>query len=162
MGIELQKDVLGNPIIGEFQGEYRFLSNFWLCEIEFEGLPFPSAEHAFVWSKTLDLEEQAAILRCSTPGKVKQLGKTVTLRPDWELIKGVIMIRVLMAKFGQNQDLKELLIATEDAELIEGNHWHDNYWGDCRCEECKDILGRNVLGTMLMMVRGYLKYCPQS
>jgi len=51
-----------------------------------------------------------------------------------------------------------MLLATLDAELIEGNAWHDNFWGDCFCEKCRDIEGLNVLGNILMRIREELQF----
>ena len=44
--------------IGEFQGEYRFLSNFWPAPVEFEGITYPSVEHAYQSAKTMDMAER--------------------------------------------------------------------------------------------------------
>ncbi len=38
-------------------------------------------------------------------------------------------------------------------EIVEYNHWHDNFWGDCLCDRCKHIDGENMLGKMLMAIR---------
>jgi len=56
-------------------------------------------------------------------------------------------------KFEQNKDIKDLLISTKGYELIEGNNWHDNIWGDCDCPKCENITGKNLLGKVLMLVR---------
>ena len=37
--------------------------------------------------------------------------------------------------------------------VVHGNWWHDNYWGNCNCDRCKDIKGQNKLGKMLMDLR---------
>lgn len=66
------------------------------------------------------------------------------------------MLIALRKKFN-NSVLKKKLLATGDALLIEGNTCHDNYWGDCKCEKCKDIKGENRLGQLLMQVREELK-----
>jgi len=60
---------------------------------------------------------------------------------------------IVKLKFAQNPDLRKKLLATGTEELVEGNTWHDNYWGDCSCPECKNIKGRNQLGITLMRVR---------
>ena len=54
-------------------------------------------------------------------------------------------------------ELREKLLATKDAELIEGNWWHDNFWGNCLCSKCKDIQGKNMLGKLLMKEREQIK-----
>lgn len=49
--------------------------------------------------------------------------------------------------------LKKKLLETGDAELIEGNYWHDNTWGQCYCPRCKNKIGENHLGKLLMKIR---------
>ena len=69
------------------------------------------------------------------------------------------MKAVLGLKF-TDLELSEKLLATGDAELIEGNHWNDTFWGVC------DGVGKNWLGILLMEIREELKksaeeLCPQ-
>jgi len=45
------------------------------------------------------------------------------------------------------------LLATGDTKLLEGNRWHDNFWGNCDCPNCRDKPGLNYLGKILMRVR---------
>lgn len=78
------------------------------------------------------------------------MGSKVQLRDNWESIKRLCMLH--RQKFSV-PDLKQKLIATEDNRLIEGNHWHDNYWGNCSCIMCESIEGQNWLGRILMHVR---------
>lgn len=51
---------------------------------------------------------------------------------------------------------RNFLLSTGDEYLIEGNFWHDNFWGDCRCRKCKDKEGENRLGLLTMKVRDSL------
>ena len=141
--------------ITRFTDEYYFLSNFYPCLCEFEGLEYPTAEHAFQAAKTLDPQKRVLIQHCISPGAAKKMGKHVDLRKDWENIKGEVMLVVLRSKF-ENRELKEKLLSTEDSILIEGNSWCDNGWGVCFCEECNGI-GKNMLGTLLMQVREEIK-----
>lgn len=48
------------------------------------------------------------------------------------------------------------LLATGGQELIEGNRWHDTFWGRCVCERCKGT-GQNWLGRLIMQVREELR-----
>ncbi len=62
------------------------------------------------------------------------------------------MRQILAAKFGNNR-MGLQLIDTYDATLTEGNTWHDNFWGICRCDKCIEDGGENWLGTLLMQRR---------
>lgn len=140
-------------IIDEFTGDYMFLSNFskWPCE--FEGIIYPTSEHAFQAAKSLDYGERLAFSKLNNPAAAKEKGKNVILRPDWELVKYGVMFNVLLSKFTRNQKVFIKLLSTDDAELIEGNTWHDNYWGDCICDKCSKKYGQNNLGRILMALR---------
>jgi ribA/ribD-fused uncharacterized protein len=156
-------------MIEEFQGKYRFLSNFYPCKI-FQEIKIPeeqvtyhfnweSAEHYYQSLKTNDIEEKTNIFLLSTPGKAKRYGSNLTLIPDWENRKLGIMKIVVTEKFKQTKDLRDLLLDTTGNVLIEGNYWHDNYWGICYCNRCVDLHNRflldchNFLGKILMDIR---------
>ncbi len=136
--------------IDSFRDKYFFLSNFYLCKIKIDGVEYSSGEAAFQAQKCVDKEEKARFVEL-TPLLSKKFGKSVKLRPDWEKVKVDIMTEVVRAKFTQNTDLAEKLIATGDAELIEGNHWRDYFWGMCNGK------GKNNLGKILMKIREELK-----
>lgn len=138
--------------INSFFGEYRFLSNFWICDVYYEGLTYPSSEAAYQAAKTLDMNERRQFLNL-TPGQAKRFRGKITLRDDWEEVKYDVMSEIVWNKFNGNSYLTNLLIATGDEELIEGNTWHDNTWGNCSCDRCKNIQGKNYLGKILMDTR---------
>ena len=140
-------------IINCFDGKYAFLSNFSYSPITFRGKTWSTVEHIFQAAKTLDENMREQIRLSPTPGKAKRMGKRVLLRPDWERIKKEVMLKSIRLKFRQNSELKEKLLNTKDAALVEGNTWHDNIWGDCRCYKCLNIKGNNLLGQILMQVR---------
>lgn len=146
-------------VIREFQGTYRPFSNFWFVKVSLDGLVYPTVEHAYQAAKTLDEEDRDFIRHAPKPGDAKRAGKNLILRSDWEDIKRSIMLDLVRQKF-QRADLKKLLLSTGDAELIEGNHWHDNYWGVCYCGICQNnmnIIAHNWLGKTLMQVREELR-----
>ena len=144
-------------MIVEFDGDYAFLSNFYPSTIYHDGITYPTNEHFFQAMKTLDIDERKAIAAAETPGLAKRMGRNVKLRPDWEKIKVDVMRLGLILKF-TDAELAEKLIATGDEELVEGNWWHDNTWGNCHCTECSRKGGRNLLGMLLMEVRKELQY----
>lgn len=132
--------------INRFDGEHRFLSNFYPSPILFDGVPVATVEHAYQASKTFDPEQRAVIARAFSPGQAKRLGRHVQLRPDWEHDKVLVMAELVRIKF-RNPHLRGLLLATGDALLVEGNDWGDTYWGVCRG------VGLNMLGKILMIER---------
>lgn len=154
-------------IIDLFDGDYRFLSNFYPCEIEYEGQKFLSTEAAFQAAKVKGNtpEETRRLRKIFTqvnPGKAKRLGRQCKLRPDWEMVKDDVMYEIVKYKFTHHNHLKKLLLDTRTAVLIEGTTWHDNYWGNCTCERCKYTEGKNQLGKILMRVRSELNKDEQG
>lgn len=137
-------------MIKEFIKEYRFLSNFYTSDIEYNGLVFMSAEAAFQAQKCPSIARSFTRL---SPNRAKARGRSVQLRNDWETVKDDIMYEIVKSKFTQNQDLKQRLLDTGNEELIEGNIWNDTYWGmDIRTNR-----GKNKLGKILMRVREELR-----
>lgn len=133
--------------ITNFSGPYRYLSNFWYAPLKVGDLRFATSEHAYQAAKSLDPADWELIQNQSTPGKAKEMGRHIKLRPDWDEIKLDVMRVILEAKFTQNPNLMSALIDTGDEELIEGNHWGDTYWGVCKG------VGQNHLGKLLMELR---------
>jgi ribA/ribD-fused uncharacterized protein len=83
----------------------------------------------------------------------------VDLRPGWdETVRFEVMAAVLRAKFGHHPGRVEALLSTGAAVLVEGNTWHDQTWGDCRCGRaaCAER-GANHLGRLLMELRNQLQ-----
>lgn len=74
-------------VIDSFSGEYRFLSNFWLAPVTYEGITYPSSEHAYQAAKSLNKDIREAFSEISSPSEIKRLGQTITIRPDWEDVK---------------------------------------------------------------------------
>lgn len=137
--------------VTEFQGNYRFLSNFWKCPIEYEGVLYPTVEHAYQAAKTTIPGERKTIREAVSPGVAKKLGRKVTLRANWEQVKLSTMLDLLRLKFADPY-LRAKLLNTLTAELIEGNYWGDRYWGVC------DGRGENHLGRLLMQVRDEVRH----
>jgi ribA/ribD-fused uncharacterized protein len=137
--------------IDSFQGEYRFLSNFWPAQVVFEGITYPTAEHAYQAAKSLDPTERQRIAASPTPAEAKRAGRALKPREDWETVKFDVMERVVRDKFTRHADLRQQLLATGDAELIEGNTWGDRVWG------VYQGAGENRLGKILMKVRAELR-----
>ena len=137
--------------ITEFRGPYFFLSNFYETPVKYEGLTYPSSEAAFQAAKCLDPKARK-IFQTMTPKQAKQFGRRVSLRPDWEEIKLQVMAEILKNKF-ENKILRTQLLATDTANLVEGNYWHDTFWG----VDLTTGKGQNHLGKLLMNLRKNLK-----
>ncbi len=137
--------------IQSFRGEYGFLSNMYQAFFEWDGRTYQCSEAAFQSAKTMDPQERDAF-GAMNGVTAKRSGRRVKLRPDWERVKLAVMEEVVRAKFSQNPELLKKLIATGDRELVEGNRWHDAYWGvDLASGE-----GENHLGRILMKLRSEL------
>lgn len=142
--------------VKSFDGQYRFLSNFYPCRIEYEGLVYQSTEAAFQASKTLLITERERFTHLGASA-AKRLGKRVKLRSDWDSVRLQVMEDLLRKKFTESLALKAQLLGTGDEELIEFNTWHDCHWGHCTCNDCKDKIKENHLGTLLMKIRQELR-----
>lgn len=145
-------------VIDFFHGEYYFLSNFYKADFtDVTGVTWPTVEHYYQAMKTENCIEREKIRKASGPSIAKKMGREVKLRNNWESIKLNVMRNALTYKFNQNPDLKQKLIDTGDAMLMECNTWHDNIWGNCQCSECRKIVGQNYLGKLLMGIRTRLQ-----
>lgn len=143
-------------VISSFTGEYEFLSNFYLVDINFSGATYPSVENAYQAAKTLNPVERKVFQEATTsPNQAKKLGRRLKLDPNWESIKDRIMSLLVYYKFRFNDRLKNRLLFTREATLMEGNWWNDTYWGVC------NGVGRNHLGKILMKVRARLRDLEQ-
>jgi ribA/ribD-fused uncharacterized protein len=138
--------------IDQFQGEYRWLSNFASAVVTLDGKSYPSTEHAFQAAKTYDANERTKVRNAPSAGKAKSLGRKVTLRRDWESVKIEIMYDLNKQKFSKH-DFRNILLNTGMRELVEGNSWGDEFWGvDIQTGE-----GHNHLGKILMRIREELR-----
>ena len=136
-------------IINSFRNEYAFLSNFFPAPTEYEGLLYSCAEGAYQAAKSMDLMERIKFVTLNG-AQAKKLGRSVKLREDWDNIKIGVMCEVVLNKFTRNPTLCLKLAKTGGAKLIEGNYWHDTFWGVC------NGVGANHLGIILMEVRDLL------
>lgn len=142
-------------MIERFKGEYAFLSNFEPAETMYDGVLYPSSEHAFVAAKTLSPTLRAYIATIATPGAARRYGRKLDLRPDWEDVKVDIMHQIVRDKFIRNPELRKKLLATRGEPIAEGNTWGDVFWGVYH--GAVEISGKNHLGYILMKVRKELR-----
>jgi ribA/ribD-fused uncharacterized protein len=141
--------------VGDEFGEF---SNFAGYPIELGGKRWPTSEHYFQAIKFLDQGHQEAIRKVSSPMIAARMGRDrkKPLRRDWESCKVAVMREAVLAKFTQHPDLRQLLLSTGDAKLVEHTA-RDAYWGDGG-----DGSGKNMLGRILMEVREQLRDAGSS
>jgi|ERR1041384_52886 ribA/ribD-fused uncharacterized protein len=144
--------------ITAFRGRWTKLGNYSSCVVFYHGHAYQSVEHAYQAQKSLDPAIQKMIRDQPTPATAKKLARTVALRPDWDAVKIPLMRTLLLEKFSQEPE-RSVLLSTGDEELIEGNWWHDTFWGQCPLGT-----GENWLGRLLMEVRAMCHgdYIPDS
>jgi len=148
------------------RGPNGFLSNFYHCMLDIDGVTYASVEHFYQSVKSLDPDVQEHIRSAGTAGEARRRGRACQLRADWEEVVGTptlaamfmdgqgcvvhtvkdhFMYSALIVKF-QRPDMKKKLLDTGAQELIEASPG-DNYWGECRG------YGQNKLGRMLQLIR---------
>ena len=132
---------------------YGCFSNFSPHPFELDGQRWPTSEHYFQASKFPGTPYAERIRTTRSPMIASRLGRSrkQPIRPDWNDVKDDIMRRAVYAKFAANPDIRDVLLSTGDAELIE-RATSDYYWG---CGT--DGTGLNMLGRVLMEVREELR-----
>jgi N-glycosidase YbiA len=129
--------------------EYGCFSNFAAFPFKLKGKMWKTTEHYFQAQKFADTEHEEELRLVASPMVVARMGRSRQrpLRKDWEVAKDQIMLEALRAKFSQNEELKTILLGTNDAILVEHTR-NDKYWGDGG-----DGSGKNMLGILLMQIR---------
>ncbi|WP_438029213.1 NADAR family protein [Sorangium sp. So ce233] len=133
--------------------EYGCFSNFSRHGFEVDGRYWPTVEHYFQAQKFAGTEHEERVRLAATPRLAKEMGRDrrLPLRSDWESVKDDVMRRAVLRKFETHADIREILLATGDEEIVE-NSPSDYYWG-CGAEG----VGRNMLGKILMETRALLR-----
>lgn len=134
-------------------GEYGCFSNFSPHPIKLKGKTWPTSEHFFQAQKFAGTPDEKEVRLAKSPMIAARMGRSRKrpLRKDWESVKDQIMHEAVLAKFTQHADLREVLLATGNAKIVEHTE-NDHYWGDGG-----DSSGRNKLGQILMRVREELR-----
>lgn len=157
--------------INSFSGDWDFLSNFYDAPVLLDAVNFRSVEHAYQAAKSLDPQKREVLSLEFNPtltaAKAKRIGRNLKLRDGWDDMKVGYMRHFLMQKFAPLV-MRRKLLSTGTAELIEGNWWHDVYWGVCMhqmngktCDHPPhNPKGENHLGLLLMEIRGILGKWP--
>ncbi|MEG4581057.1 NADAR family protein [Microcoleus sp. MON1_C5] len=135
------------------RGDYGCFSNFSDHGFELDGEYWSTTEHYFQSQKFATTPHVKQIRLLKTPKEAAIMGRDRSrpLRKDWEEVKDDIMRKAVLRKFDTHPEIREILLATGDEEIVE-NSPSDYYWG---CG--KDGSGKNMLGQILMEVREILR-----
>ena len=142
-------------------------SQWWIGDFVIDGIKYQSAEHFMMAEKARlfnDDEMLNKILNSSSPAQAKKFGRNVTgFNPElWDDNKLEIVTKANMAKFSQNQEMKEFLINTNKKVIVEASPV-DEIWGIGLAKDSNHAdnplkwRGENLLGFALMEVREQLK-----
>ena len=136
---------------------YGAFSNLYRRVIEFEGEEFATSEHAYQAGKARKREVRDWVLSAPSPALVAMAAHGLyywDIVPGWSRTKFDRMRGVIRAKFTQYDDLRELLLSTGDARLVESTTVENEVnrlWGEV------NGVGRNMLGQLLMELRTELR-----
>ena len=86
-------------MITEFQGEYRWLSNFAPCKVILDNIEYSSVEHAYMSAKSTEHSWKLFCANTSSPGEVKKASRTIKLVANWDQIKVEVMQKCLAQKY---------------------------------------------------------------
>lgn len=133
-------------------GPYGWLSNFSKYPIQIGDIVYPTSEHAYQCFKATNIHDFEYILDAKTPKEAAIRGRTLKeIRKNWDNLKIEFMKTIIHYKIEQHEDIKNKLLETGDAILIEDSPW-DSFWG---CG--KDGNGKNMLGKIWMEMRDQWK-----
>jgi len=119
-------------------------------------LHFDCAERAYQYHKPRSAKVRNWLMAAPTPALLAMAAHglyTWDVAPGWSRNKVGIMRRVVLAKFTQHADLRELLLSTRGARLVEyttTDNETNRFWGEV------NGVGRNTMGLILMDVRAAL------
>lgn len=143
------------------------LSQWFPKSFTVDGITYPTSEHWMMAEKARLFKDEATlhqILRSTSPADAKKLGRLVrNFSPaEWGKACVDIVARGNYAKFSQNPELKEFLLSTGDAILVEASPY-DKVWGigmgkfSTGRENPGNWKGANLLGYALMQPRHLLR-----
>ena len=112
-------------------GRFGEFSNFAAFPIRLKGREWPTAEHYFQAQKFAGTPHEEAVRIAASPMAAAKMGRDRSrpLRKDWESVKDNVMRGAVLAKFEQHPKLRELLLSTGNATIVEHTR-NDSYWGD--------------------------------
>lgn len=143
--------------------ENGYMSNWFLSDFTIDGVNFTSMEQYMMYSKAVCFNDKviaAQILNTQDVAHIKELGRSVLDYNEniWNGMRQIIIYEGLLAKFTQNDSIREQLKSTGNAFLAECAV-RDCIWGiglamdNPKRLDISQWRGQNLLGYALMMVR---------
>lgn len=128
-------------------------SNFSAHTVKYNGVTYPTAEHAYHAQKFFRKNLCDKIKQCGSPLEAWELARKFKpqRRIDWDDIKVEILTDIIRAKVDQHKEIKTSLLATGNREIIEINE-NDDFWGSG-----PDGNGQNNTGKIYMRIRSELQ-----
>ena len=147
--------------------EYGEFSNWFFSSMIIDNVQYANVEQYMMSEKAKlfgDMDIYNKIMNSNSPKEYKDLGRLVKNFDEkiWNENKYPIVLKGCLAKFSSNRNLKEKLLLTGDAILVEASPY-DRIWGvklsknDPRINDPNQWLGENLLGKVLMEVREILR-----
>jgi ribA/ribD-fused uncharacterized protein len=148
---------------------HGYLGNWYPSPFRSNNILFSNNEQYFMWRKqqlfdSANTALEAQILSATNPKVMKDLGRRVKNfdQNTWDQHKYAIMKAGIYEKFTQNPDLRQKLLDTKTAILVEASPF-DNVWGiglNATDAKSKPWKGENLLGKALMDIRSSLGAQP--
>ena len=143
------------------------LSQWFPCSFVVDGQYYNCAEQYMMAEKARifgDEEMRQQILAEYSQMAMKKLGRKVKNYDDavWKSVRFDVVVKGILAKFSQNEKLRNFLISTDDKVLVEASP-KDEVWGIGLDEHSSEASspwkwkGTNLLGFALMEVRDKLR-----
>jgi ribA/ribD-fused uncharacterized protein len=137
-----------------YETSYFALSNFSAHSIRYEGVLYPTVEHAYHAQKFTDQAIVDEIMAAGSPLEAYSVAQRykAARKQDWDEIKVSVLYELVREKVRQHSEVREALLATADEEIVEVNP-NDDFWGNG-----KDGNGQNQMGKILMKIREELRH----
>jgi ribA/ribD-fused uncharacterized protein len=142
-------------------------SQWYWADMVIDNIEYNSCEQYMMHQKALlfgDTDIAELIMQETNPREQKKFGRQIKGfdKSIWDKNCMSIVYEGNYAKFTQNPELKEQLLATGDRVLVEASPF-DNIWGIGMGENDENVddpsfwLGLNLLGSAIMLVRNQIK-----
>ena len=155
----VSKRKLGMPIPkrsssmkSSFSGDRLFLNPFYEAPVTYNGICYSCIESAYQAQKSVLPEVWEEYSHYSGP-VARARGKRGVERSGWGKMRDEVMYEVIWNSVEQNPEIADRLCKIEDETIVFYNDVHDNYYGECQCNECVERQKHNRIGKMWTQVR---------